>query len=120
MKYYRLFKITYVWYEGDEGETILCKNVEQEEFEKDLVEAKDFAQSLIKNPEIREGEWIGKGYRVNCLPEYYEQIIWFLTNKRGYKDCLFDEDTTYNIDDGSGKKIKIIRSEKTIKNEDIK
>ena len=40
---FNIFKIEYTWYEEDYGKTLLCKNVERKEFEKDLIEAKNFA-----------------------------------------------------------------------------
>ena len=44
---FNLFKIKYTWYEGEYEETSLGKNVKIEEFEKDLIGARDFAKSLI-------------------------------------------------------------------------
>ena len=106
-----IFKIEYDWYEGEHSETLLVKNVKREEFEKDIINAKEFAESLI-GKEIKEGEYLGKGYRVDCLPEYYEQILWFLTKRLGYIECDYNEDITYNVDDYPNKKIEITKYER--------
>ena len=37
----KIFKITYTWYEGDEGGTYLGKEIEKKEFENDLIEARE-------------------------------------------------------------------------------
>ncbi len=113
-----IFKIEYYWPEDEHGETLLGKDIEQKEFEQDLIKAKEFAESLI-GKEIKEGEYLGKGYRIDCLPEYYEQIIWFLVEKLGYIKCGFDNNISYNIDDSYGKKISISKSEKKIKRSEI-
>jgi len=39
-----VFKVEYYWYEGEHEECLLIKAVEIEEFEKDLLEAKSFAE----------------------------------------------------------------------------
>ena len=101
-----IFKIAYQWYEDDHEETLLGKNVSEEEFEKDLTEAKNFAEGLI-GIEIEEGSYLGKGYKVDCLPEYYDQILWFLTEKKGYVICNRDEDVTYFVDDAVARKIAL-------------
>jgi hypothetical protein len=101
-----IFEIAYRWYEGEHEETLLGKNVSEEEFEKDLTEAKNFAEGLI-GIEIEEGSYLGKGYKVDCLPEYYEQILWFLTEKKGYVSCNRDENVTYFVDDGVARKIAL-------------
>lgn len=80
-----IFKIAYQWYEDDHEETLLGKNVSEEKLEKDLTEAKNFAEGLI-DIKIEEGSYFGKGYRVDCLPEYYNQILWFLTEKKEYRE----------------------------------
>lgn len=113
-----IFKIEYYWYEGEHEETLLGKNVERADFEKDIIKAKKFAESLI-GKEIKKGEYLGKGYSVQCLPEYYEQILWFLTEKLGYVECNYDEDITYYVDDSCDKKISITKSEKTIKQTEL-
>ena len=89
-----IFKVEYYWPEDEHGETLLGKEIERKEFEKDLIKAKEFAESLI-GKEIKEGEYLGKGYRLECLPEYYEQIIWFLVEKAGYIECWFDDGIIY-------------------------
>lgn len=113
-----IFKIEYYWYEGEHEEILLAKDVERGQFEKDLLEAKKFAEKL-KGREIKDGEYLGKGYRTECLPEFYEQIIFFLKEKKGYTECDFDNDITYIVDDDSSKKINLTKSEKIIKNEDL-
>jgi len=100
----KIFKIRYEWYEEDRGETLLAKDVTKEQFEKDLIEARDFAESL-KGKEIREGSTLGKGYSTECLPEFYSQIIWFLTENKGYSECQYSESEDYYVDDDSEKKI---------------
>ena len=95
-----LFKICYRWCEGEYRETLLGKNVIPEEFEKDITEAKKFAQSLLGR-KIQHGSYLGKGYSVECLPEYYSQIIWFLIEKKRYVECSRDEHIEYYIDDGT-------------------
>lgn len=122
MKEINIFKLFYQWYEDDSGETFLGKEVAEEDFEKDLLEAKDFAESL-KGIEIKDGDYLGKGYSVECLPEYYQQIIWFLTEKKGYLICNIAKDVEYFVDDDSQNKLaikkyvhKIERQEIPIKN----
>lgn len=73
-KIFRIFKIEYNWYEGEHGEIFLGKYVEKEKFEKDLTKAKQFAKSLI-GKKVKHQNYLGKGYSVECLPEYYQQII---------------------------------------------
>jgi len=113
-----IFKIEYYWYEGEHEETFLGKDVNKDEFEKDLLEARNFAEKL-KGVEIKEGEYFGRGYRVECLPEFYNQIIWFLINKKEYKECQLNEDISYAIDD-SNKEIGITKDEKTTKITELK
>ena len=115
---FNIFKIEYDWYEGEHDETLIGKNVEREEFEKDLVEARDFAKSLLGKKEDM-GDYLGKGYSIECLPKYYEQIIWFLTEKKGYIICYFDEDINYSVDDNTNHKINLTKSEKTINNTEL-
>ena len=105
---FNIFKIEYNWYEGEHEETLLGKNIDKKKFEKDLTEAKNFAISLIGN-EIKGENYLGKGYSIECLPEFYEQIIWFLINKKGYIECYFDENTKYNINDPGNKQINITK-----------
>ena len=114
-----IFRIGYTWYEGEHSETLLAKNVERKEFEKDLVKAKNFAVSLI-GKKIKKGEYLGKGYRVECLPEYYEQIIWFLIKKLKYMECNYTEDIDYDVCDYSYKEIRINKSEKKIDISELK
>ena len=114
-----IFKVEYYWYEGEHEECLLIKDVEIEEFEKDLSEAKNFAEKL-KGIGIKEGEYLGKGYKIECLPEFYEQIIWFLTEKKEYKECKLDESISYIIDDNSNKEIDITKNEKITKRTELK
>jgi hypothetical protein len=110
--------IEYVWYEGDHEEILLGKNVNREEFEKDLIEAKGFALSLV-GKQIKEGDYLGKGYGVECLPEYYRQIVWFLVNRRGYFEACYDSEVSYKIEDFSDTKIEIVRIEKTMNSKEL-
>lgn len=105
-----IFKLQYEWYEGEHNEVLLAKDVDSKQFEDDILDARKFAQSIQGN-EIKDGEYLGKGYRVNCLPEYYGQIVWFLITKRGYIECSYDERVSYDVDDASDKKIIITRAE---------
>lgn len=109
----KIFKIAYQWHEGEYSEVLIGKDVSSEEFEKDIIKAKEFAESLI-GKEIQEGEYLGKGYRVYCLPEYYEQIIWFLKKKLKYIEYEYNKDVKYMVDDFSDKKIQIIKMQKKI------
>ena len=115
---FKLFKIEYDWCEGDHEEILLGKEVERDEFEKDLVAAKDFAISLL-GKELKEGDYLGKGYHLDCLPEYYEQIIWFLINKKGYIAVSYDSDISYKIVDSNSDKIEATRFEKTISTKEL-
>ncbi len=114
-----IFKIEYDWYEGEHEETLLVKAVEREEFEKDLVKATEFATELI-GKKIEDGDYLGKGYSVECLPEYYQQTLWFLTEKLGYMVCYFDENINYSINDSFDKKIFINKFEKKIVRSELK
>lgn len=108
-----IFKIKYEWYEGDSGETYLGKVINKFEFEENLKEALEFAKKLIGN-EIEDSDYLGKGYRVECLPEFYNQIIWFLINQKGYTECSIDE-SQYYVDDNSDEKIFIEKVDEEIK-----
>jgi len=113
MKDFNIFKVEYDWVEDDHGEIIVGKRVEIAEFEKDLTEAKKFAESLI-GKEVVDHNYLGKGYSVECLPEFYEQIIWYLTDKLGYTVCEYDLDIAYRISDDFSKRMTIRKSEKKI------
>lgn len=104
MEELRIFRIYYDWYEDDHEETLIGKRVSEEEFEKDIMEAINFAKSLI-GKEREYGDYLGKGYSVECLPEYYEQVLWFLTKKKGYVYCDFNMEMQYKIEDDFQKKI---------------
>lgn len=93
----KIFKIEYFWPEDEHEETLIGKDVNVEEFEINLLEAKKFAESLM-GKEV-EGNYLGKGYSVECLPEFYEQILWYLTEKLGYVHCGYDEKVVYDVDD---------------------
>jgi hypothetical protein len=109
-----MFKIEYDWFEGEHRESLLINEVSKEGFEKDILEAKEFAEKL-KGVEIKEGEFLGKGYNVKCLPEFYQQIIWFLIEKKGYQECQFDSKLSYIVDDTLNKEISVERFEKIMK-----
>ena len=96
--YFNLFKLEYDWYEGEHEEMLLSKDVELKEFDRDLIESKNFAISLI-GKKVENNNFLGKGYAVECLPEFYQQIIWFLINKKGYIKCSFNEDFSYRVED---------------------
>ncbi len=115
----QIFKLEYDWYEGDHGEILLGKGVEKKQFEKDLLKAKEFAESLI-GKEIEGGDYLGKGYAVDCLPEYYQQIIWFLTSKLGYTTCNYNEGVAYHVAGSQSRKITITQSEKNVKRTELK
>ena len=108
-----IFKLEYDWYEGEHKEILIGKDTSQEQFEKDLNEAKNFAISLI-GKEIKNHDYLGKGYSVECLPEYYEQIVWFLINKKGYAECFYDKDISYSVDDSPDKKISVNKYENKV------
>ena len=78
--------------------------------------AREFAESLIGKG--MEYDYLGKGYSVECLPQYYRQIIWFLTNKLGYIDCLIDSEISYQIEDYENR-IIIQKSEKKIETKEL-
>jgi len=101
-----IYKISYSWYEGEYDCCLLAKDISIEDFEKELDEATKFAKSLL-GIEIEGLDYLGKGYRAECLPEFYKQIIWFLTNKKNYITCYFDEDIEYSVDDDYPEKICI-------------
>lgn len=117
-----LFKIEYTWYEGEHDETLLGKDVKTEEFENDLKKAKDFAQSLIGRKEIDsgEGDYLGKGYSCECLPQYYRQILWYLTTKLGYIDCDMNECVHYDVSDWGKDKIILTKFEKETISHELK
>lgn len=117
MNDFNIFKIEYDWYEGEHGEILIGKKVSIEEFEKDLIEAKRFAEGL-KGKEVK-GDYLGKGYSVECLPEFYEQILWYLTSNKGYIYCDYDHKISYSIRDSDEKKISVIRIEKKTERKEI-
>ncbi len=110
MKDFNIFKIEYDWYEGEHEEILIGKRVTVEEFEEDLAEAKRFAEGL-RGKKV-EGDYFGKGYSVECLPEFYEQILWYLTEKKEYVYCDYDHSTSYAVEDSDKKRISVIKTEK--------
>jgi len=114
----KIFKIQYNWYEGEYDDALLGKDVEKVEFERDLVKAKDFAISLLG----KESRELGKGYRVECRPEYYQQIIWYLEEKLGYVRCWMDDYVYYDVDDNHSpeEKISVIKSERKVERNNLK
>jgi len=114
-----VFKVEYFWYEGEHEQIFLAKDTKMEEFEKDLLEAKNFAEKL-KGIEIKEVKYLGKGYKVECLPEFYAQIIWFLIEKKEYKECYLNGDISYIIDDNQKKEIDITKKEEITKRTELK
>ena len=115
---FNIFKVQYDWYDGEHQEILVGKAVEVQQFEKDLAKAKHFAESL-RGKEVKKGGYLGKGYSVECLPEFYEQILWYLIEKLGYKYCDYDADAHYDVDDGAGKNIKITKVEKRAERKEI-
>jgi hypothetical protein len=105
-----IFRLHYYWYEGEHDYVLLGKTVERAQFEKDLLTAKDFAKSLLG----KKSTELGKGYSVECLPAYYKQIIWYLTEKLEYTQCEMNTYTDYIVDDDPplGKNISITRTER--------
>ena len=117
-KTFNIFKIEYSWYEGEYEATFLGKWIEQREFEKDLIKAKKFAEGLI-GKETKDFDYLGKGYNVECLPEYYNQIIWFLMIKLRYTVCYMNNNLRYNVDSGEDN-IQVRREEEKVEREDLK
>jgi hypothetical protein len=100
-----IFRIEYHWYEDDYDSTLIGKDVEREVFEKDLKEAILFAESL-KGKKIKDYDYLGKGYSVECLPEYYEQVIWYFIYKLGYTEIEYEDRYSYEIDEDYDETIK--------------
>jgi hypothetical protein len=107
---FRVFKIEYDWCDGEHEEVFVGKEVSREEFEKDLVKAREFALSL-SGKEIEEYDYLGKGYTSECLPQYYKQILWFLETKLGYVCCYVDDTITYGVGTWGEDKLAIERKE---------
>lgn len=115
-----IFKVKYTWYEGEEDWTYLGKAVTQEQFDKDIKEARDFAESLLGTKVHFTKEYLGKGYSVECLPEFYRQVIWYLTEKKGYIECNIFDNFTYYVEDAmNNRKISILKSEQKIERETL-
>lgn len=100
----KLYKIEYSWCEGEHQESFVAKDIDREGFLKDLNDAVIFARSLL-GKECEMGEWIGKGYSVECLPEYYEQILYYLTTEKGYVDVYYYDWYSYDVNDDNPEKI---------------
>lgn len=109
-----IFKINFFWWE-DYGKNLLAKDVTIDEFEKDLIQAKNYAQSLIG---FEDDENAIEKYSVECLPEYYDKIIWFLTKKLNYFLCNFDKDKTYYVEEDD-KKILILRKDRVFTRNEV-
>ena len=84
-KILHLFKLQYMWYEGEYDSTIFATTKEKEEIEKDLKEA----ASSIKINRKKENA-------VDRLPEAYKRIIDILRQK-GYVVCYFLSDPNYYV-----------------------
>ena len=91
---FNIFNIQYDWYEGEHDETLIGKKISIKEFETDLIEARKFAESLI-GKKVKHEEFLGNGYSVECLPQFYEQILWYLTEKLRYIYCYYNENNKY-------------------------
>jgi len=104
---YNIFKIRYEWYEDDADTSYLAKAVNEKQFEKDVTKARDFARSLLGKKIKDLKPYLGKGYSVECLPEFYMQIIWYLIEKLGYLECNIDKWTAYFVEDDYSDKITI-------------
>ena len=117
MEEFNIFKIEYNWYEGEHEDMLIGKKVNINQFEKDLAKAKRFARGLCGKK--CEGDYLGKGYSVECLPQFYEQILWYLTYKLGYIYCYYDNDISYSIDDTHKKKILAIRYQNKTEKKEI-
>ncbi len=117
-----IFRIEYYWYEGDHELVLFGKDVEQNQFEDDLIGAKAFAEGLC-GTEVEGFDYLGKGYSVQCLPEYFGQICWYLETKLGYVICHLDNDLMYEVQDGvSGSEkiaISLLRKRSLIKSENV-
>jgi hypothetical protein len=95
----KLFKVMYVWYEGEVGCDHLVKDVEEKVFEKDLIKCFNDAKLLVKQKSK-------KGDCIDCLPEYYSKTI-DLMLKKDYEIVLINVNetyTTYFIDDNDVQK----------------
>ncbi|MBU0627922.1 MAG: hypothetical protein KKC75_01925 [Nanoarchaeota archaeon] len=55
---------------------------------------------------------------MECLPEYYDQVIWFLINKLKYITCYMEDGIRYNILDDNG--IMVRRLREKVEREDLK
>ena len=105
-----LFKIQYSWYDGDEDEILLAKDATQEQFDKDIMEARDIAQSLIKTSNSMTNI---EHYNVECLPSFYQEVIKYLQKQKGYIEISPNDDFHYEVHDkgSENKEIEIIKVE---------
>jgi len=118
-EWFSVFEISYDWYEGEHEETLLGKNVNKKQFERDLIKAKKFAQGLI-GKEVKDYNYLGKGYVVGCLSEYYAQIVWYLTTKLEYIECHMDKRMNYEVHTLDASGISITSVEKINKRSELK
>ena len=93
----QLYKISYDYYEGEHEETLLAKDVDKEQFDKDIMEAKDYAQSLIGLKYKKSN--FSVPYSVEYLPEFYNKIVDYLETQKGYVEIHTNDDVCYEIDD---------------------
>ncbi|MFA6023498.1 MAG: hypothetical protein WC781_05410 [Candidatus Pacearchaeota archaeon] len=96
-----IFPFSFIMKNNCEEVMFFAKNVSSSEFEKDLQEAKNFAEEL-SGKKIVQQKWdmfgfLGKGYFNECLGEYFEQIAWYLQEKKGYISCQIKDNLTYVI-----------------------
>jgi len=105
----QLYKISYDYYEGEHEETLLAKDVDKEQFDKDIMEAKDYAQSLIGLKYKKSN--FSVPYSVECLPEFYNKIVDYLETQKGYVEIHTNDDIHYEVQD-SGTQEKEISVDK--------
>ena len=113
MKQINLFKIEYNWYEGEHEEILLGKAITEEQFEFDLKEAKKYVQSQIGKKD-KKSKW-----NVECLPEYYRELLDYLVKKHKYQVCSIDNNISYEVDDNFDKKISITKHKQVINREEL-
>ena len=87
----RAFKLKYVWYEGEEGECWLCKEVSQTEFEQDIKEAKtEYVKSIVET--IDKDDFF-------YAPDHYWFIIKYLIDFKDYNIVNIEDRLTYFVED---------------------
>lgn len=114
-----LYKFKYYWCEGEEQTTYLAKNVNESEFLTDLAQALEFANSL-RGTELETNKFFeaGKNYGVECLPEYYAQVIYYMTEKLKYYEIDQDDRVEYILDDHTNG-LTVQKREETVKFETV-